>query len=50
MAGHYPRVPGGAPRNAKQDFGKVETGFPTKILLNQENLSRHPLVDQRMPA
>jgi hypothetical protein len=28
-------------RRSKQDFGKVETGFPTKILLNQENLSRH---------
>jgi hypothetical protein len=35
---------------AKQDFRKVATGFRTKILLRQKNLSKHSLARQRMFA
>jgi hypothetical protein len=35
---------------AKQDFGKVEAGFPMKILRKQKTLSRLALAGQRKPA
>jgi hypothetical protein len=34
----------------KQDFGKVEAGFPMKILREQKTLGRLGLADQRKPA
>jgi hypothetical protein len=35
---------------SKQDFGKVESGFPTKILRKQKTLSRDALAGQRISA
>jgi hypothetical protein len=45
-----PRVSLMRARCAKQDFGKVESGFPTKILRKQKTLSRDALAGQRISA
>jgi hypothetical protein len=39
-----------APKHAKQAFGKVEAGFPMKILQEQKTLGRLALAGRRKPA